>query len=88
MIGPAKCTLPEPLTLRQLEAFFNGAWSVFEVLEQNFGEDGFDFNQMLDFVQIDSEFYPELGDLYRERITTWAAQQRAATGQGADSDDA
>ena len=78
--------MPEPLTLRQLESFFNGAWSIFEVLENNFAEAGYVLEEMLDFVSVDSEFYPELGDLYRERITAWAAQQRAATGQGDDSD--
>jgi hypothetical protein len=86
LIGPHECTLPEPLTLRQLEAFFNGAWSIFEVLEENFAEDGYVLEEMLDFVRIDSEFYPELDELYRARITAWAAQQRAGTRQGGDSE--
>ena len=55
-----------PLTLGQLETFFTGAWSVFDVLEMNFGDDGYDLDEMQDFVvSVDSEFYPELGRLYR-----------------------
>ena len=66
-----------PLTLGQLESFFTGAWSIFDVLEVNFGDDGYDLEEMQDFVvSVDSEFYPELGWLYRRRITSWAAEQR------------
>ena len=66
-------TSVKPLALAQLEAFFTGAWSIFDVLEMNFGDDGYDLEQMLDFVvSIDSEFYPQLGRLYRARIVEWA----------------
>jgi hypothetical protein len=75
-----------PLTLGQLETFFNGAWSVFEVLEANFGDDGYDLEAMQDFVvSIDSEFYPELGRLYRRRITSWAAERRDSGGHEDES---
>jgi hypothetical protein len=68
----------QPLTLGQLETLFNGAWSIFDVLEMNFGDYGYDLEAMQDFVvSIDSEFYPELGRLYRRRITRWAGEQRA-----------
>jgi hypothetical protein len=71
-----------PLTLGQLEAFFNGAWSVFDVLEMNFGDNGYDLDEMQDFVvSIDSEFYPELGRLYRARIASWAVGRHDAAGQ-------
>jgi len=70
-------TSVKPLTLAQLEAFFTGAWSVFDVLEMNFGDDGYDLEQMLDFVvSVDSEFYPQLGRLYRTRIREWAVRCR------------
>ena len=66
-----------PLTLGQLEAFFTGAWSVFDVLEMNFGDDGYDLEQMQDFVVgVDSEFYPDLGKLYRQRVANWATEPR------------
>ncbi len=71
-----------PLTLGQLETFFNGAWSIFDVLDFNFGEDGYDLDQMLRFiVSVDSEFYPQLGRLYRKRIANWAAGQRVGSAQ-------
>jgi hypothetical protein len=72
-------TSVRPLTLRQLEAFFNGAWSIFEVLGSNFVHDGFDLDEMQEFVVgVESEFYPQFGALYRRRIAAWAATQQAA----------
>ena len=38
-------TSSRPLTLGQLESFFNGAWSVFEVLKRNFGDEGYDLTR-------------------------------------------
>ena len=73
-----------PLTLGQLESFFNGAWSIFEVLEMNFADHGYDLDEMQSFVVgVESEFYPNFGRLYRCRIAAWAAVHR---GEG-DVDD-
>jgi hypothetical protein len=70
-------TSTRPLTLGQLEAFLNGAWSIFDVLEMNFADDGYPLEQMLRFVvAVESEFYPELGALYEERIRSWAAEHQ------------
>ncbi len=67
-----------PLTLGELEAFFNGAWSIFEILEMNFGDDGYDVDRMLSFViGVESQFYPTIDALYRQRIETWDAERRA-----------
>jgi hypothetical protein len=72
-------TSTRPLTLGQLEAFFNGAWSVFDVLAMNF--DDYDIDRMLDFiVSIDSPFYPQIGTLYERRIRVWACARRAELG--------
>lgn len=71
-------TSVRPLTLGQLESFFNGAWSIFEVLNSNFADDGYPVDEMQSFVvSVDSEFYPELDALYRHRITAWAADHAA-----------
>jgi len=71
-------TSSQPLTLGELEAFFNDAWSIFDVLDMNFGGDGYDLEQMLAFVvDVESEFYPQIQALYRHRIETWAAERRA-----------
>lgn len=68
-------TSVRPLSLGELEAFFNGAWSLFKVLDCNFSEDGYDLNEMQSFVvSVDSEFYPDLDALYRRRIAAWAAE--------------
>jgi len=67
------CTSEQPLTLGELEAFLNGAWSIFDVLEGNFGDSGFDVNAMLAFVsRVESQFYPMIGTLYYGRIIEWA----------------
>jgi len=76
---PSTRTSTQPLTLGQLEAFFDGAWSIFEVLEMNFGDEGYDIDEMQDFVvSVDSEFYPQLGALYRHRIDAWGAERQAS----------
>ena len=82
--GHNRRTSIRPLTLGQLETFFNGAWSIFDVLERNFEEDGYPLEDMLDFVSVDSEFYPELDSLYRVRTEAWAAEQMDPRG-GADA---
>jgi len=40
-------TSRRPLTVGELETFFNEAWPLFDVLEMTFGDDGFDLDQML-----------------------------------------
>jgi hypothetical protein len=86
--GRSSRTSRRTLTLAKLEDFFNGAWSIFDVLEMNFGRDGFDTDQILDFVSIDSQFYPEIRKLYLRRIIDWAAERRrqaSDAGQPADA---
>jgi hypothetical protein len=77
--GRSKRTSMRPLTLGELEAFFNRAWSIFEVLDMNFNHAECDVEQMQRFVVgIDSEFYPQIGLLYRRRIQGWAATDELA----------
>jgi hypothetical protein len=57
--------------------FFNGAWSIFDVLAMNFGHSGYDRSELLGFVAgVESQFYPQIGALYGRRIEAWAAAQR------------
>jgi hypothetical protein len=63
------CTSVKPLTLGELEAFFNGAWPLFSVLNKNFKHMDYDLDSMLNFVMPNSEFYPDFGKLYNKRIT-------------------
>ena len=78
-------TSTRPLTLGELEAFFTGAWSIFDVLEMN--EYQCDVDEALAFfVGAESEFYPDLDRLYRHRISAWVEQRRREL--GFDEDDA
>ena len=43
----------------------------------NFSDDGYDVDEMQEFVSAESEFYPEFERLYRLRIARWAAEQNA-----------
>ena len=43
-------TSTRPLTLGELEKFFNGAWSIFKVLNMNFCDADYDLGKMLRFV--------------------------------------
>lgn len=71
-------TSRNPLTLGELEAFFNQAWSIFDVLEMNFADSGYDLRRVLSFVvSVESSFYPQIQTLYLERIATWATERRA-----------
>jgi len=70
-------TSARPLSLGELEAFFNGAWSIFDVLAMNFRHRGYDRDDLLGFVvDVESQFYPQIGELYQRRIEAWAAAQR------------
>ena len=61
----------------ELETFFNGAWSIFDVLEMNFGDRGYDRDDMLGFVVgVESQFYPQIGKLYQRRIEAWGTARR------------
>ena len=47
----------------------------------NFGGDRYDLEQMLRFlVGVDSQFYPQIGELYERRISDWAVGRRAELG--------
>jgi hypothetical protein len=77
--GRRERTSTRPLTLGQLADFFSGAWSILEVLDMNFGEDGYDEDQMQRFVvEVGSSFYPDLDRLFRDRISVWGAGRRHA----------
>jgi hypothetical protein len=69
-------TSTRPLTLGELETFFNGAWSLFAVLDMNFADDGYEPERIRAFASVSSGFYPQIGQLYRARIDAWAAEQR------------
>ena len=55
----------DPLTLGELDEFFLGAWPLLEVLEMNFGTDT---EEMLNFFQGVSQFYPDFDRLLRQRV--------------------
>jgi hypothetical protein len=78
LCGRGARTSVRPLTLGELEAFFNGAWSIFGVLAMNFHDRRYDRKAMRDFVVgVESQFYPQIGRLYDLRIEAWGAERRA-----------
>ena len=59
--GKIERTSSQPLSLRELDSFFSAAWSVLDVLEMNFGDSGYDEDEMQAFVvEVGSSFYPDL----------------------------
>ena len=43
----------------------------------NFGHSGYNRDQLLDFVVgVESQLYPQIGNLYERRIEAWAAERR------------
>jgi hypothetical protein len=85
--GRSRRTSNRPLTLAELEQFLNEAWPLFQVLNMNFGADGYDVAAMLRFVTAESQFYPQFGELYEGRIRAWAAGQHARMGSLDDGDE-
>lgn len=75
--GTPTRTSVRPLALGELEAFFNAAWSIYDVLEMNFGDDGYEPERVLAFTSASSQFYPQFGRLYAARIAGWTAERRA-----------
>jgi hypothetical protein len=79
LTGKGSRTSIRPLTLGELEALFNRAWSIFDVLEMNFGHEGYPMEAMQRFViAVESEFYPQIGRLYRRRIEAFAVERDGA----------
>jgi hypothetical protein len=74
-----------PLTLGELEEFFLSAWPLLDVLASNFDTD---VEGMLDFFRADSQFYPDLDALLRQRVTAaCAASESADQGDRPQPDD-
>lgn len=85
---PTTRTSVKPLTLGELESFFNKAWSLIDVLDMNFSDEGYDLDEMQDFVvKIESEFYPEIETLYRHRIAACAANKHVGDDDRDQCDD-
>ena len=61
---PSEATTRAPMTLGEFTDFFLTAWPLIEVLEMNFEDD---LNGALGFFSVDSDFYPELDALIRQR---------------------
>jgi hypothetical protein len=64
-----------PLTLRALYAFLTDAWPFHCVLGMNYKRD---VDKMLEFFEVESEFYPQLDALCRARVREDFAEEAAA----------
>ena len=76
--GPGEATSAEPMTLGALADFFLRAWPLVDVVAGNFEDD---LGEALRFFSAESDFYPDLDRLCRERVR---ARYRGA---GEPSDD-
>jgi len=65
-------TSVHPLTLGQLVAFLDRAWSVREVVTMN--EMQCDVDEMRDFVSVSSPFYQHLATYYDQCFVEWASE--------------
>ena len=63
--GPSETTTSAPMTLGEFADFFLAAWPLMEVLESNFEDD---VDGALGFFFAESDFYPELDSLCRQRV--------------------
>ena len=79
-IRPKKRIYYKVKKMGELERFFNGGWSIFEILEMTFGDDGYDPEGIGSFASVTSQFYPQIGELYRRRIEVWTAERRRQCG--------
>ena len=74
-------TSVKPLTLIELFDFFIKGWDLFCCLEANFGEHGYNRDEVQGFVvDASSSFYAEFEDLVRQRVDTWIDQRREESG--------
>jgi hypothetical protein len=63
--GPSEATTTAPMTFGEFAEFFLTAWPLIEVLEMNYEDD---VDGALGFFSADSDFYPELDRLCRQRV--------------------
>jgi hypothetical protein len=63
--GPSEATTTAPMTLGEFADFFLTAWPLIEVLEMNYEDD---VDGALGFFSADSDFYPALDRLCRQRV--------------------
>jgi hypothetical protein len=76
-----------PLTLMELTDFFLGAWDLLEVLDMNFGDEGYPGWKVRPFFEGSSEFYPSFGELLKQRVETWLQQKHSELNEDADDTD-
>lgn len=65
---PSEATTTIPMTLVELLDFFLTAWPLIDVLEMNFDTD---VDSALGFFSANSDFYPELDRLCRQRVSEY-----------------
>ncbi len=82
-------TSVKPLSLIDLFDFFIKGWDLFCCLEANFGEHGYDRDEVQGFiVDASSSFYAEFEDLVRQRVDQWVDKRHEETGiNSSESDD-
>jgi hypothetical protein len=70
---PSEATTTEPMTLDELADFFLAVWPFIAVVKMNYPHD---LDKALNFFFADSEFYPDLDSLCRQRVRDHFSQVR------------
>ena len=83
LCSKTKCESKLPLTLGRLVEFFLGAWNLLDILEMNYGDEGYPPDEVRAFFDGSSEFYPDFGTVIEQRVEIWLQQKRI----GFDEDD-
>ncbi|TFH72494.1 hypothetical protein E3V39_13085 [Gammaproteobacteria bacterium LSUCC0112] len=70
--GPSETTTKSPMTLGEFADFFLTAWPLIDVLDMNFDDD---VEGALGFFSADSDFYPDLDLLCRQKVINFYRQR-------------
>ena len=81
LTGESTCKSKTPLTLGELTDFFLGAWNLIEVLDGNFGGDGYPRDRMHRFYEASSKFYPQFAKLVHRRVENWLSERHRRIGR-------
>ena len=76
--GQTKRMARKPLSLREVTKFFLGAWNLCAVVQMNFEDDGYPDEEVFDFFDGSSGFYPGFDWLLRKRVRTFIKKSKAA----------
>ena len=76
--GRVERKIRRPLSLGDLTNFFLSAWNLCAILQMNFEDDGYPDEEVFDFFDGSSGFYPDFDRLLRKRVRIFIRKRKAA----------